>query len=140
MARNYKHMGRSNVALATLDMVPFQIKLVTFLSSSSSVFSQLGMSPAWYQMMDRHMVLATMALSTGNEDSLVSNMSSWDWTLAILSEIALAEMALSAPVITPKYLEAMTVHTPTSGLSWRQLPSSTASDSARFVMPPVAAE
>ena len=59
------------------------------------------MSPAWYQMMDRHMVLATMALSTGNEDSLVSHMSSWDWTLAILSEIALAEMTLSSPVMTP---------------------------------------
>ena len=75
------------MALATLDMVPFQIKLVTFLSNSSSVFSQPGMSPAWYQMMDRHMVSATMALSTGDEDSLVSHMSSWDWTLAILSEI-----------------------------------------------------
>ena len=89
------------MALATLDMVPFQMKLVTFLSSSSSVFSQPGMSPAWYQMMDRHMVLATMALSTGDEDSLVSHMSSYDWTLAILSEIALTEMTLSSPVMTP---------------------------------------
>ena len=66
--------GRSKVALATLDMVPFQLKLVAFLSSSSSVFSQLGISPAWYQMMDRHMVLATMALSTGNEDNLVPHV------------------------------------------------------------------
>ena len=98
------------------------------------------MSPAWYQMMDRHMVLATMALSTGDEDSLVSHMSSWDWTLAILSEIALAEMALSALVMTPRYLEAVTVRTPTSGFIWHQLPSSTASDLARFVMPPVATE
>ena len=29
-------------------------------------------------MMERHMVLATMALSTGEEDSLESHMSSWD--------------------------------------------------------------
>ena len=49
------------MALATLDMVPFQMKLVTFL------------------------VLATMALSTGEEDSLESHMSSWEWTLAIFS-------------------------------------------------------
>ena len=81
-----------------------------------------------------------MALSTGDEDNLVSHISSCDWTLAILSEIALAEMTLLSPVMTPRYLEAVTVHTPTSGLSWRQLPSSTASDLARFVMPPVAAE
>ena len=66
-------LGRSKVALATLDMVPFQIKLVTSLSSLSSVFFHLGMSPAWYQMMERHMVLATMALSTGEEDSLESS-------------------------------------------------------------------
>ena len=75
------------------------------------------MSPAWYQMMDRHMVLATMALSTGDEDSLVSHMFNCDWTLAILSEIALAEMSLLSPVMTPRYLEAVTVCTPTSGLS-----------------------
>ena len=68
---------------------------------------------------------------------VVSHMSNCDWTLAILSEIALAEMTLSSPVMTPMYLEAVTVRTPTSGLSWRQLPSSTASDLARFVMPPV---
>ena len=76
------------MALATLDMVPFQMKLVTFLSNSSSVFSHPGMRPSWYQMMRRHMVLATMALSTGEEDSLESHMSSWEWTLAILSVIA----------------------------------------------------
>ena len=51
-----------------MDKVPIQIKLVTFLSSASSVFFHPGMSPAWYQMMERHMVLATMALSTGEED------------------------------------------------------------------------
>ena len=84
------------------------------------------------------MVLATMALSNGKEDSLESHMSSWEWTLAILSEKALVERALSAPVITPMYLEAATVRTPTSGFNWRHLPSSTASDLARFVMPPVA--
>ena len=86
------------------------------------------------------MVLATMALSTGEEESLESHMSSWEWTLAILSEIALVERALSAAVITPRYLEAATVRTPTSGFDWRHLPSSTALDLARFVMPPVAAE
>ena len=59
------------------------------------------MSQAWYQMMDRHMVLATMALSTGDEDNQVSHMSSCDWTLAILSEIALAEMTLLSPMMTP---------------------------------------
>ena len=105
-----------------------------------SVFYHPGMSLAWYQMMDRHMVLATMALSTGDEDNLVSYTSKCDWTLAILSEIALAEMTLLSPVMTLMYLEAVTVRTPKSGLSWRQLPSSTASDLARFVMPPVAAE
>ena len=40
------------------------------------------------------MVLATMALSTSEEDSLESRMSSWEWTLAILSVIALAERVL----------------------------------------------
>ena len=86
------------------------------------------------------MVLETMALSTGEEDSLQPHMSSWEWTLAILSEIALAERTLSAPVITPRYLEAATVRTPTSRFDWRHLPSSTASDLVRFVMPPVAAK
>ena len=86
------------------------------------------------------MVLATMALSTGDEDSLVSHMSSWNWTLAILSEIALAEMTLSSPVMTPRYLEAVTICTPMSGSNWHQLSSSTDSDLVRFVMPPVAAE
>ena len=98
------------------------------------------MRPAWYQMIDRHMVLAIMALSTGEEDNLESHMSIWAWTLAILSVIAFADRVLSSPVMTPKYLEAYTVRTPTSGLSKRQLPSSTASDLARLVMPPVADE
>ena len=54
------------------------------------------MSPAWYQMMERHMVLATMAWLTGEEDNLESHMSSCAWTLAILSEIALEERVLSS--------------------------------------------
>ena len=45
------------------------------------------------------MVLATMALSTGEEDNLESHMSIWAWTLAILSVIAFADRVLSSPVI-----------------------------------------
>ena len=100
------------MALATLERVPFQMKLVTFLSNSSSAFSHPGMRPAWYQMMERHMVLAIMALSTGEEDSLVSHMSIWAQTLAIHSVIALADKALSSPVMTPRYLDAKTFRTP----------------------------
>ena len=40
--------------------------------------------------------LGNHGMSTGEEDSLESHMSSCAWTLAILSEIALAEMVLSS--------------------------------------------
>ena len=74
------------------------------------------------------------------EDSLVSHMSIWTQTLAICSVIALADEALSSPVMTPRYLDAKTVRTPLSGFRVRQLPSSTTSDLAKLVIPPVAAE
>jgi hypothetical protein len=36
--------------------------------------SQPGIMPAWYQTSERHMILATITLSMGEEESLLSQL------------------------------------------------------------------
>jgi uncharacterized membrane protein YbaN (DUF454 family) len=68
-------LGSLSVALATLGILPFQIKDCTRAFFLLRASSHPGAMPAWYHAIDKHMILATMTLSMGEDESLASQAS-----------------------------------------------------------------